>query len=1038
MPTTTYGAIVVVSALIGKALYSSNQVVDQGQTETLTQTWTGGTSTFTTNFLVSNSADANPVIANMISTGLSTSPNSFTFTVPSTNNALGTITYSGNLVDSTPSNFFMTNTITFAKAVAAGNVVSSNQVVDQGQWETITFVWAGGNPNFNTNIIVSNSADANPIISNAITSGVTGQSKTLTFQVPTTNNALGTLTYSSNVLDSATTFTAAITNLILTNTITFDPQLTATAPTASNAVIDVGQVSTLTSHPTGGTGSYSYVWYTIAGASAPLCDAGNTISGATLSTYTASPIATNTYTYKATDTASTNNAVCSPGATITVHAAVTSVSLVASNTLADQGQWETLTYTWAGGTPNYIANMLLTNSADLHPIIMNSITSGIAGTSQALTAQLPVANNALGTLTMVGNVMDANPFTASITNAILTGTITVNALLQQTRVTSSNAIADQGQWETITDVWSGGTLKYTSNILVSNSADANPIISNSIISACTLTTNALTFQIPSTNNALGTVNVYGNTLDSATAGATNVISNTIALSPALATVSLWSSIPSPAQGQTEVFTGVISGGSSAYTYNFMLSNSADAHPIIANIITINALTTNTFSFTLPASSNDLGVLTYSLKVIDSATTNEIVTTTNTITVTKILTGTSVVASNQVVDQGQTENIIYSYGGGTQPFSVNFMLSNSADAHPIIANQIYTGVSTSGNSYSFTIPSSNNALGTLTFSGNVVDSLAANYLLTNTLTINKALATVNVVSSNAIADQGQAVKLTVVWSGGTSAYTINWMISNSADAHPIIANSIYQTVSGTSNSFSFTIPASNNALGTITYTANIMDAATTNSIATITNTITIKPSPINLVTMTPGNSVIIGSGTVTINSLVTGGTGTFTFQWTDNNAKAVNTLVGTAGSSNTMGSGDLPVSTYQFNVIATDTGTTTPFVLALATNTLYISGINPTPGGQCSPPYLYNITTNSCYLPTTIPTTTIPYGQILDIQVLLSGVFASLASASGSISTFAVQLFFTPSLFALLAWILMIASISFVVYIAGKRRQEEEE
>ena len=67
------------------------------------------------------------------------------------------------------------------------------------------------------------------------------------------------------------------------------------------ATIDAGQSATLTANPSGGTlayGSYGYQWYANAGCSVLM-------TGKTGSTMTDSPLTTNTYCVKVTDSATT-------------------------------------------------------------------------------------------------------------------------------------------------------------------------------------------------------------------------------------------------------------------------------------------------------------------------------------------------------------------------------------------------------------------------------------------------------------------------------------------------------------------------------------------------------------------------------------------------------------------------------------------------------------------------------------------------------------------------------------------------------------
>src|SRR5207247_2603788 len=66
--------------------------------------------------------------------------------------------------------------------------------------------------------------------------------------------------------------------------VTVNPALVAGTTTPSTPTIDNRQSITLTANPSGGTTPYSYGWYSAAG-----CPSGSLISGASSSTYLASP-----------------------------------------------------------------------------------------------------------------------------------------------------------------------------------------------------------------------------------------------------------------------------------------------------------------------------------------------------------------------------------------------------------------------------------------------------------------------------------------------------------------------------------------------------------------------------------------------------------------------------------------------------------------------------------------------------------------------------------------------------------------------------
>ncbi len=116
--------------------------------------------------------------------------------------------------------------------------------------------------------------------------------------------------------------------------------LTAGAITPGSPTLDAGQSVTLTSNPSSGTPPYSIQWYSSASC-------GTAITGATSSTYVASPTATTVYTYQVTDSAS--NVACSSSDTVTVNP-MPSATASATPAPADVGVPVAFTGSVSGGT----------------------------------------------------------------------------------------------------------------------------------------------------------------------------------------------------------------------------------------------------------------------------------------------------------------------------------------------------------------------------------------------------------------------------------------------------------------------------------------------------------------------------------------------------------------------------------------------------------------------------------------------------------------------------------------------------------------
>ena len=164
--------------------------------------------------------------------------------------------------------------------------------------------------------------------------------------------------YQSNVaLTDAVPTTANSTYL---KTYTVNNALIAGAIIPATPSLDAGQSLTLTANPSGGTTSYSYKWYTISGTTAPTCTSANLISGATSSTYTASPTTTNSYAYQVTDSATTPVSVCSSGTTITVHSNPT-ITLTVNPATQTYGTPATINAIVSGGSGSFSFSNTMNN-----------------------------------------------------------------------------------------------------------------------------------------------------------------------------------------------------------------------------------------------------------------------------------------------------------------------------------------------------------------------------------------------------------------------------------------------------------------------------------------------------------------------------------------------------------------------------------------------------------------------------------------------------------------------------------------------------
>ncbi len=195
------------------------------------------------------------------------------------------------------------------------------------------------------------------------------------------------------------------------------------------------------------------------------------------------------------------------------------------------------------------------------------------------------------------------------------------------------------------------------------------------------------------------------------------------------------------------------------------------------------------------------------------------------------------------------------------------------------------------------------------------------------------------SASGYLDAGQSVTFSTSFTGGISPYTYNWIVSNTISG-ATVANSLY-TSPLASNSFAWTIPSSaagNTVFANVIITDSLSSNSqgshvTVNSIESGTIKVNAAPS---VVSLTPSATTLDSGQSVTYNSEITGGTGPFTANLVIGGT-TVNTITGiSAGAVFSFGSIVPPVGTDTYNVIATDDGTSIPFIFNSISNTIKVN------------------------------------------------------------------------------------------------------
>lgn len=314
----------------------------------------------------------------------------------------------------------------------------------------------------------------------------------------------------------------------------------------------------------------------------------------------------------------------------------------------DVGQIIKLTASFGSGVPPYKFTYEAANSVGAKTVINQTV---VTNSSTKNTINFPIIANMVANSPIVFNVIVTDSGVPTTVNSIYSFSATINPALIDSW-TAANTSIDEGQIQVLTaSTDSSGTSPYTYNYLVYNAIGSlvdNELITNS------LTTNTFVFtQNPAWKTGTFTANII--ITDSATSPETITNTLTYSTSPALAIITNTISNSIADQGQQELITFGISGGTPNYNYNVIVSNSVNGNIIFSQINKQLSSTSNTFLFTLPYTSNALGTLDVSFNAIDDATTNEIVTSSNTLIVNPALPLVTLYPSDSF-SQGVQSNI----------------------------------------------------------------------------------------------------------------------------------------------------------------------------------------------------------------------------------------------------------------------------------------------------------------------------------------------------------------------------------------------
>jgi len=405
------------------------------------------------------------------------------------------------------------------------------------------------------------------------------------------------------------------------------------------------------------------------------------------------------------------------------------------------------------------------------------------------------------------NAITANPPTTG--NWVFNSwSVTLNLSIANT-LASSTSLTVMGSG-TVTATWNGITKFYETGLPSSTtwSVTYNGISNSS-------TTNMISFStLPGTYSfTIPVQKINGVAYEPSQSSGTLYSGNAIAITFKPFSVSI--SPPSNAvvdAGQYETFKATVYNGISPYTYNILVVNSITPSVIAHNDLVSSSATTLTYTFQTTSADVSNSPEEANVVVTDSfpATVNSVYSS-NFIINPAMTTPSISPTSPATYSPGSTVTFSTSFTGGTPPYTYNWLVVNSITG-VLLANALYTGVSTPSNSFAWTIPSADN--------GNTV---VANVIVTDSAS---TPVTVNSTKSAVITISSSSVTCTVSLSPG--AINFGSISSGSSIA---TSNAISDSNAGTANAYMYVyggnwIYSSNTAISL--YVANTVWASTPNT------------------------------------------------------------------------------------------------------------------------------------------------------------------------------------------------------------------
>src|SRR5467141_3584495 len=713
------GDLVTVNpALVVGAITPTSPTIDNGQSITLTSHASGGTPSLSYQWYSDGACLA--AISGATFSTYSASPTSAS-------------TYSYKVTDSAyspTSQCSSGDTIVVNTALVAGAVAPSSPAINGGQSITLTANPTGGTTPY------SYQWYSDGICNSLVTSA--------TFSTYSASPTV-TTTYSYRVTDTAF---SPVSRCSPGDTVTVNSAIIAGAITPPNPTIDNGQSIVLTSHVSGGTPPFSYQWY-----SDGIC--GAVITGATLSTFTASPTATTSYSYKVTDSAQSPSSACSPTGTVTVSPALIAGAVTPTLPTIDAGQSITLTSHASGGTPSVSYRWYSDGTCSL----------AISGATSPTYVTAPSV-----TTTYAYSVTDSA--NQPVSQCSPTDTVTVNPALVAGAITPSAPTIDTSQSITLNANPSGGTTPYAYQWYSAANCPSGALISGAVSSTYSASpTSTNTYSYRATDSSQGSP-----VASSCSPG------DTVTVNGVLSAGAISPNAPTIDSSQAIALNANPSSGSAPYSYQWYSDGTCTA--------AIPSATSSTYSASPTATA------TYTYKVTDFASASQC-SPADTVTVNPTLVAGAITPTSPTIDNGQSISLSANPSAGTQPYSYQWFGAASCAS----------GTQVPGATSSMLVASPSS---TTTYSYRIIDSsigspAASVCSATDVVSVNPSLAASAITPSGPTIDSGQSILLTSAASGGTTTYSYQWFTSGTCTTAILGAtSSTYNASPASSTTYSYRV------------------------------------------------------------------------------------------------------------------------------------------------------------------------------------------------------------------------------------------